>query len=170
MNGVRLKFFWLPKEIIYYVIIPMLVILFAYLIFALVYRRKKGTYYYDYVVDYVYSTLGILFCALLFCLLLGYSIATLQILIVNRIIMNYVLLAVIIAILPIIPTCFLIYVIRVYIKNLKRKSRLDKNLELSQQEQINYQGEGQEEVKNEYQQDIKPKAIYEDVELVKKNG
>ena len=129
MRGVNVKFFWLPKEVIFYVIIPMIVILLIYFIFALLYKRKKGTYYYNYVVDYVYSTLGILFCGLLFCLLYGYSIATLQILIVNKILSKYIILAIILVILPIIPSCFLVYVIKIYIKNLKRKDILDKELE-----------------------------------------
>ena len=124
-----IKFFWIPKEVWYYVVFPIFGILIFYLIFNLFYSRKKGTYYYNYVVDFVYSSLGIVFCGLLFCLLLGYSIATLQILSVNNLIKVYSLLTVILVILPIIPAGFLIYVISVFCKNLKRKEILDKNLE-----------------------------------------
>ena len=124
------KFFWMPIQIWYYVIIPIIVILLAYFLFTVVYRRKKDSYYYDYVVDYVYSTLGIVFCSLLFCLLLGYSIATIQILITN-LFERYYVLGIILIILPIVPSCFLVYVVRVYIKNLKRKERLDAALEAS---------------------------------------
>ena len=123
------KFIWMPKEIWYYVIIPMLLILLGYFIFTMTYRRKKGTYYYNYVVDYVYSTLGILFCSLLFCLLLGYAIATIQILIVTEVIGTYWFLAIIIGILPLVPSCFLVYIVKVYINNLKRKDKLDEELE-----------------------------------------
>ena len=143
------KFFWLPKEVIYYVVIPIICILLIYFVFSLIYHRKRGTYYYNYVVDYVYSTLGIIFCGLLFCLLLGYSIATFQILIVNRILSNYILLAVILVILPVVPSCFLVYVVRVYLKNLKRKERLDSDLKKKLENENN-------------------KFAYEDVELVKK--
>lgn len=123
------KFFWMPAEVWYYVVIPILVILLVYFVFNFLYRRKKGTYYYNYVVDYVYSTLGIIFCSLLFCLLLGYSIATIQILIQTEVYREYFWLVMIIAILPLIPTAFLIYILRVYVKNLKRKEILDKALE-----------------------------------------
>lgn len=123
------KYFLMPAEIWYYVVIPILVILLIYLVFSLLYRKQKGTYYYHYVVDYVYSTLGIIFCSLLFCLILGYSIATIQILMVNDVIREYMLLAIIIGILPIIPSVFLVYVLRIYIKNLKRKEKLDEALE-----------------------------------------
>ena len=157
-SDIGIKFFWLPKEVIYYVIIPMIVILIVYFTFYLIYRRKKGTYYYNYVVDYVYSTLGILFCGILFCLLLGYSIATMQILIVNRVIARYIILAIILVILPIIPTVFLIYIIKVYFKNLKRKEGLDKDLE-------NYEKEKKLE-KNKPQES----SGFKEVELVKKNG
>lgn len=123
------KFFWMPAEVWYYVVIPILVILLVYFVFNFLYRRKKGTYYYNYVVDYVYSTLGILFCSLLFCLLLGYSIATIKVLIISDAIKEYLWLAIIIGILPFVPTSFLIYVINIFLKNLKRKEKLDEALE-----------------------------------------
>lgn len=119
----------MPVEIWYYVVIPILAILLVYFIFSLIYRKQKGTYYYNYVVDYVYSVLGIIFCSLLFCLILGYSIATLQILIVNNVIREYLLLAIIIGILPLIPSIFLVYILRIYVRNLKRKEKLDEELE-----------------------------------------
>ena len=127
-----IKFFWMPLEILYYVIIPMVLIIFAYFIFTISYRNKKGTYYYNYVVDYVYSTLGILFCSLLLCLLLGYAIATIQILILTEVISRYWLLAILIGILPLVPACFLVYITKVYVRNLKRKDMLDECLKHGQ--------------------------------------
>ena len=129
-----IKFFWMPMEIWYYVIIPIIVILVAYFLFWLIYRNKKDTYYYNYVVDYVYSTLGIIFCSLLFCLLLGYSIATIEIITRANLINTYLILVIILIVLPIVPACFLVYVIKVYLNNLKRKERLDKELEESNKE------------------------------------
>lgn len=123
------KYFWMPAEVWYYVVLPILVILLAYFVFSFLYRKKKGTYYYDYVVDYVYSTLGIIFCSLLLCLLLGYSIATIQILSTTGVLKEKLILTLIIAILPLIPACFLVYILKIYIKNLKRKEKLDEALE-----------------------------------------
>jgi len=120
-----IKFFWMPTEVWYYVIIPILVILLAYFVFSITYRKKKGTYYYNYVVDYVYSTLGILFCSLLLCLLLGYAIATIQTLVTTNTFKEHLFLIIIIAILPLIPVCFLVYIAKIYVKNLKRKEMLD---------------------------------------------
>lgn len=136
-----IKFFWLPKEVWYYAIIPVLLILIAYFVFTMVYRKKKGTYYYDYVVDYVYSTLGILFCSILFCLLSGYAAATIKILINSNMLKDYLLLAILIVILPLIPTCFLVYIILIYVKNLKRKDLLDeaiieKEMELKKEKKL----------------------------------
>lgn len=131
-----LKYFYIPAEVWYYVVIPILIILLIYFVFNLVYHRKKGTYYYNYVVDYVYSTLGVLFCSLLLCLLLGYSIATIQILSEANVIQNNILMFIILLILPIIPTIFLGYVLKVYIKNLKRKRILDDALEEKERELI----------------------------------
>ena len=145
-----MKFFWIPNEVWYYVVIPIVLILLIYFIFYLVYRGKKRTYYYNYVVDYVYSTLGIIFCGLLLCLLLGYSIATFQILYINNALTSYILLDIILVILPIIPASFLVYVTKIYLKNLKRKEILD----------------------NDINGDVAKKNIlnnkYEDIELVKK--
>ena len=131
-----LKYFYIPADVWYYVVIPILIILLIYFVFNLVYHRKKGTYYYNYVVDYVYSTLGVLFCSLLLCLLLGYSIATIQILSEANVIQNNIIMFIVLLILPIIPTIFLGYVLKVYIKNLKRKRVLDNALEEKERELI----------------------------------
>ena len=119
------KYFLMFEEVVYYVVIPILAILVAYLIFSLIYKKKKGTYYYNYVVDYVYSSLGIIFCSLLFSMLLGYTIATLQILYVSGVLTQNILPVIMLIVLPIIPACFLIYVLRIYVKNLRRKLILD---------------------------------------------
>ena len=129
-----IKFLWIPKEVWYYAVFPILGILIIYLIFYLFYRRKKETYYYNYIVDYVYSTLGIIFCGLLLCLLSGYSIATLQILNTNNMIQKYIFLSIVLFILPFIPTVFLIYVICIFIKNIKRKEILDKKINIEHNE------------------------------------
>lgn len=119
----------MPAEVWYYVIIPILVILLIYFTFSVIYKKKKGTYYYNYVVDYVYSTLGIIFCSLLFCLILGYSIATLEILSTANILKDHIFLVLIAFFLPIIPASFLVYLIIIYLKNLKRKEKLDEAIE-----------------------------------------
>lgn len=129
-----LKYFYVPAEVWYYVVIPILVILLIYVIFNLLYSKKKGTYYYNYVVDYVYSTLGVIFCSLLLCLLLGYSIATIQILIQANVFQDRIFLVIILFILPLIPLGFLIYVLKIYIKNLKRKDILDQAFEDKEKE------------------------------------
>ena len=120
------RFFWMPAEVWYYVVVPIVVILLIYFFFSIFYKKKKGTYYYNYVVDYVYSTLGIIFCGLLFCLLFGFSIATIQIMYTFGNLKTYPLLVVLLVILPLIPSCFLVYMIKIYLKNLKRKELLDK--------------------------------------------
>lgn len=124
-----LKYFYIPANVWYYVVIPILIIILIYLIFNFLYRSKKGTYYYNYVVDYVYSTLGVIFCSLLLCLLLGYSIATIQILNEANVIKNNIIILLVLIILPVIPSIFLGYVLKIYIKNIKRKKVLDEALE-----------------------------------------
>lgn len=124
-----LKYFYIPANVWYYVVIPILIIILIYLIFNFLYRSKKGTYYYNYVVDYVYSTLGVIFCSLLLCLLLGYSIATIQILNEANVIKNNIIILLVLIILSVIPSIFLGYVLKIYIKNIKRKKVLDEALE-----------------------------------------
>lgn len=124
-----LKYFYIPANVWYYVVIPILIIILIYLIFNFLYRSKKGTYYYNYVVDYVYSTLGVIFCSLLLCLLLGYSIATIQILNEANVMKNNIIILLVLIILPVIPSIFLGYVLKIYIKNIKRKKVLDEALE-----------------------------------------
>ena len=141
--------FFIPKEVWYYVIIPICLILLVYIVFWLFYRKKKGTYYYNYVVDYVYSTLGIVFCALLLCLLLGYSIATIETLLTTNLIKNYMVLAVLLFFLPIVPACFLVYVLKIYIRNLKRKVKLDKELGENQENDFTFGHQDKNEVPTE---------------------
>lgn len=146
----------MPKEVWYYVIIPIGIILLFYIMFSIFYKKKKDSYYYNYIVDYVYSTCGIIFCSLLFCLLFGYSIATIQILVVNNLLNKYLFLVIVISILPLIPSIFLVYIIRIYLRNLKRKDKLDnasKNYEVDNKEINN---------------DISDR--YEETELIKKNS
>ncbi len=131
------KFFFIPKEVWYYVVIPIALIIFIYFVFWLVYRKRKDTYYYNYVVDYVYSTLGIIFCSLLLCLLLGYSIATIKVLFETNLLNHYIVLVILLAILPIVPACFLGYVLKVYVNNLKRKEKLDLALEQNENNENN---------------------------------
>lgn len=131
-----IKFFYIPIEVWYYILISVFLILLIYITFSFFYRKKKGTYYYNYVVDYVYSSLGILFCSLLLCLLLGYSIATIKVLNMAEMLEENVILAMVLVILPIIPFCFLLYVAKIYIINLKRKVQLDEALESREKEEI----------------------------------
>ncbi len=115
----------MPVEVWYYVVIPIVIILLIYLFFTIVYRNKKNSHYYSYVVDYVYSTLGIIFSTLLLCLLLGYSLATIHTIMRTGYLSNYLFLTIILVILPFVPLAFLIYVIKIYLHNLKRKVVLD---------------------------------------------
>ena len=128
----------MPREVWLYVVVPILLILFLYFLFWIIYRRKKDTYYYNYVVDYVYSTLGIVFCSILLCLLLGYSIATVQVLNDTNLLSSYLVIAIILLILPVIPAAFLAYLIKVFVKNLKRKDKLDLALEEGNEEQTDF--------------------------------
>lgn len=172
------KFFYMPKEVWYYVVIPIAIILLVYFLFWIFYRNKKESYYYNYVVDYVYSTLGIVFCSLLLSLLLGYSIATVQLLLEAQLVKKYLFLIIILIVLPIFPTIFLVYVLKVYIRNLKRKKELDLALENTNntannmedktlQTDLNYE----KQVKNEIPSNIieTPKFEESDFELKKKN-
>ncbi len=131
-----IKYFYIPTEVWYYVVIPILLILLIYLVFDLIYHKKKGTYYYNYVVDYVYSTLGVIFCSLLLCLLLGYSLATIKLLVDANLIQNSLIFVTILVILPLIPLFFLGYILKIYLKNLKRKKILDAGLETYQEAKL----------------------------------
>ena len=74
------------------------------------------------------------FCSLLLCLLLGYSTATLQVILQTGLLRNYLFLVIVLAILPLVPFAFLIYVIRIYLKNVKRKAQLEEEKLLQTEE------------------------------------
>ena len=72
------------------------------------------------------------------CLLLGYSIATVQVLNDTNLLSRYLVIAIILIILPVIPAGFLAYLIKVFVSNLKRKEKLDLALEEGIEDQTDF--------------------------------
>ena len=124
-------YFIIPKAVYFYCILPALLLILGTLIFMIVYRRKKGTYYYVYTMNFVLNFVSMLLCILLLTLLIGYSWAMLYIIYLKLIVNVNVFVIVILILLPIIPLVTLIIVCRRFIKNLKYKEELDENAENS---------------------------------------
>ena len=118
-------YFVIPDAVWLCCILPALIIIFASILFGIVYRQKKETKYYVYTLNYVYNIASILICLLLFPLLLGYSAAMLHIIDKGLLIDVNVLLKILLIILPLIPFVTLIFVLYKFIKNLKIKDKID---------------------------------------------
>lgn len=117
--------FMIPAEVWYFAIIPVVLIILLFLVFNIYYKNMKGTYYFNYVVDYVYSFFGIIICSILFSLMLGYSISVIQILNTNNLVSKNLILIIMLSFFSLIPFGFLIYSLYSFVKNLKKKEYLD---------------------------------------------
>lgn len=129
------KFFSIPKEVYYYCFLPSILIIIGCLIFWLIYKRKKGTYYYTFTLNYFFELSGILLSSLLLALLIGFAIATIQTIYVNELFTKYYIFMIIIAFLPLIPLCLFIWLCFKIHQNLQYKRQLDDNYEVVEQEE-----------------------------------
>ena len=116
------KFFMIPKAVYYFCLFPALIIIIASIVFAIVYRKKKGTEHYAYTLNYIYTIVSMLLSLLLLPLLLGYSIAMIEIISrgIVEVVNNGVMI--ILFLLPLIPLISLIVVFTSYVKGVHFKS------------------------------------------------
>ena len=131
------KFFSIPAAVYYYCFLPALLIMIICLIFWLMYRHKKDTYYYTFTLNYFFQLSGIILSAMMLALLLGYSVATIYTIYVNDLVANYYFFMIILIFLPIIPLCLFIWLIFKLIRTLKYKEKLDENYDNYIKEQNN---------------------------------
>ena len=122
-------YFIIPKAVYFCCILPALIIIVASVLFGVVYRQKKGTKYYAYTLNYVYTIASMLICLLLFPLLLGYCVAMLTIINKGLLLEISLLVKILLIMLPTIPFITLIFVLYKFIKNLELKNKIDNDVD-----------------------------------------
>ena len=128
--------FTIPSAVYFYCLLPSLLIIIGVLLIMLFSKKQKGSYYYNYKLNYLYNGGSILITILLLPLLLGYSIAMIY-LIVNEYLVNIPLIVIIVlALLPVVPLVFFILVTRRFIKTLKMKKELDDNYDFTSNDKV----------------------------------
>ncbi len=122
-------------EVIYYVLIPMflVLVLFGAILIVMAYKEKKGI---DvrrrFKVNYWASIAGIIFGAVLFSVALGFACAMIQKLYVHELVNSYLLLVIALCVLPIICFVVMLFCIIRLIRLLKQQDLISQNSEEEQ--------------------------------------
>lgn len=125
--------FTIPRAVYYYCLLPALLIILGVVLVLIFSHKQKGSYYYNYKINYLYNGGSILITILLLPLLLGYSLAMIY-LITNEFLVDIPLIVIIIlALVPVVPLIFFIVVTVRFIKTLKMKKELDANYEFPEE-------------------------------------
>ncbi len=116
-------------NVIWFVLIPLLIILIVYFIFINLYRADHEAKYpnrTNYVRNYWSSLIGVIFGAILFAMSLGFALAFIQTVRNLGAIEQNKFFYYFFMVFPIIPFLFLIVFMKKFISNLNKKYILDK--------------------------------------------
>lgn len=114
------------KEVIFYVLIPIFVVLIMFAFILLCTSRKRdeiGQANYNYKVDYWSGALGVILGSSLTSLAIGFSTCFIIKIYKYDLANRYMIILVMLYILPVITIGFLIYFINMYVKVLKKKAK-----------------------------------------------
>lgn len=127
------------RVLLFYVIIPLIVILFLFFIGTKVYEHRnkdKDRDRTNYVINYWSNVMGIIFTAILLSVSIGFSLAfTENVRELNAVDENLMLYYFFI-VFPVIPLFFLIYYITKFVINIRRKDKLDKEVHEKIEEEL----------------------------------
>lgn len=115
------------KEVIYYVLIPIFIVILVFGIAIIVVAQKdriKEDIERRFRLNYWSSVVGIIFGALLLTVSLGFSVAFIEKIHAYHLTQSYPWVLVLLYVFPIVPFCFLIYCIVKLIKVLNNKERI----------------------------------------------
>ena len=98
----KLKFGFFPSEVIYYVVIPVAVLLLFGLVYWLVNRKHKDEKYYIFKFNYVCQIIGIMVSIMLFSLLAGYAISTITTIVNLELTSQFYVFIIVISFIPLI--------------------------------------------------------------------
>ena len=117
------------RFLFFYLIIPFTVILILFYIFTKIYTKKhqdQDKNYTNYVVNYWSNVLGIIFAAILLSVSLGFGAAFTRTLEDLAIVNENIFLYYFFMFFPILPLIFLFIYIGKFIRNMRRKEKLER--------------------------------------------
>lgn len=116
------------KEVIYYILVPLFIVLMIFGFILFLTNRKKdknNDVEYTYKVNYWSSVIGIIFGAMLFAVSIGFCVLFIQRLHLYELADKFSVLVVFLFIFPFIPLAFLIYFIIKFINTLRLKFKMN---------------------------------------------
>ena len=116
------------KFLLFYVIIPLLLILFIFFIITKLYEhhnKGKNLNRTNYIINYWSNVMGIIFTAILLSVSIGFSLAFTENLRVLNAIEENIFFYYFFMVFPVFPLIFLLYYIYKFISNIRRKEMLD---------------------------------------------
>ncbi len=116
------------KFLLFYVIIPLLLILFIFFIITKLYEhhnKGKNLNRTNYIINYWSNVMGIIFTAILLSVSIGFSLAFTENVRVLNAIEENIFFYYFFMVFPVFPLIFLLYYIYKFISNIRRKEMLD---------------------------------------------
>lgn len=117
------------RVLLYYVIIPLIVLLILFFIGIKVYEhrnKKKNINRTNFVVNYWSNVIGIIFTAILLSVSIGFSLAFTENVRALNAVEENIFFYYFFMVFPVFPLIFLIYYICKFIINIRRKEKLEK--------------------------------------------
>lgn len=117
------------RVLLFYVIIPLIVILFLFFIGTKVYEHRnkdKDRDRTNYVINYWSNVMGIIFTAILLSVSIGFSLAFTENVRTLNAIEENIFFYYFFMVFPVFPLFFLIFYIAKFIINIRRKEKLDR--------------------------------------------
>ena len=117
------------RVLLFYVIIPLLVILVLFFIGTKIYEHRnkdKDLNQTNYVINYWSNVMGIIFTAILLSVSIGFSLAFTENVRALNVIEENIFFYYFFMVFPVFPLFFLIFYIVKFINNIRRKEKLDK--------------------------------------------
>lgn len=121
----KLSFGAFPKEVIYYAVIPIAVLLLFGLFYWIFTHKNKDKKYYSFKLGYVYHIIGIMVSMILFSLLLGYAISTVSTIMRLELLDEFYIFTIVVCFIPLVPLITFIWLCFKIKDNFKEKAELD---------------------------------------------
>ena len=124
-GNVYTDYFSLPKGVLYYCLVIVFIVIIGLCRFLL-FQKKKGEYYYNFLLNYYLELYGLIICILLIPLLLGYAIYVTYIFRDNSASINQFYM-IVLYIMTLLPICISIGILKLVKDNFDFKGQLDEN-------------------------------------------